>query len=94
VTLISGTRQAIAYCFRRQHLRRTVRIALVVGVVLTAINQLDIILAGDATTITWMKCPLNFIVPFVVSNLGLLSGRPRSNDVDAAPGRRAAHEGR
>jgi hypothetical protein len=25
----------------------------------------------------WVKCGLNFLVPFVVSNLGLLSGRAR-----------------
>jgi hypothetical protein len=66
---------AVGYCARPAHLRRTVRIALVVGVVLTAINQLDVIVAGDATTVTWLKCALNFVVPFVVSNLGLLSGR-------------------
>jgi len=44
-------------------------------VVLTAINQLDVIVSGDATTSTWVKCGLNFVVPFVVSNLGMLSGR-------------------
>ena len=69
-------REALAYCARRAHLRRTVRIALVVGVVLTAINQADVILSGNATATTWLKCALNFVVPFVVSNLGLLSGRP------------------
>jgi hypothetical protein len=66
-----------ALLHQRRHLRRTVRIALVVGVVLTAINQLDVIVGGDATTATWVKCGLNFLVPFVVSNLGLLSGRAR-----------------
>ena len=66
---------AFRYCARRDHLRRTVRIAFVVGLVLTAINQLDVILAGDSTAATWVKCGLNFVVPFVVSNLGLLSGR-------------------
>ncbi len=73
----AGTLDTLSYCLRRQHLRRTVRIALIVGVVLTVINQLDIILAGAATTLTWIKLPLNFLVPFVVSNLGLLSGRQR-----------------
>ncbi len=66
---------ALRYCGRRRHLRRTLRIALVVGVVLTAINQSDVIVGGDATTTTAVKCALNFVVPFVVSNLGLLSGR-------------------
>ena len=68
---------AISYCRERAHLRRTLRIALVVGIVLTAINQLDVIVSGDAGTATFIKCGLNFVVPFVVSNLGLLSGRPR-----------------
>ena len=75
-------RDALAYCFRREHLRRTLRIALVVGIVLTAINQLDVILRGDATTITWVKTGLNFCVPFVVSNLGLLAGRERESATD------------
>ena len=70
-----GLRGAIAYCCRRDHLSRTLRIALVVGIVLTAINQLDVIVRGDATAITFVKCGLNFVVPFIVSNLGLLSGR-------------------
>jgi hypothetical protein len=45
------------------------------GVVLTLINQLDVIARGDANTVTFIKCGLNFLVPFVVSNLGLLTGR-------------------
>lgn len=76
-------RAALDYCRRREHLRRTLTIALVVGLVLTAINQLDVILRGDAGTGTWVKCGLNFVVPFVVSNLGLLSGRGRG---DRRPG--------
>lgn len=66
---------ALRYCARREHLRRTLLIALVVGAILTAVNQLDVILAGGATTTTWVKSATNFVVPFVVSNLGLLAGR-------------------
>ena len=29
--------------------------------------------SGEATAATWLKYALNFAVPFVVSNLGLLS---------------------
>ena len=75
MTAPRGWRAAIAYCRRPEHLRRTLRIALVVGIVLTAINQLDVIVRGDATAFTWIKCAMNFVVPFIVSNLGLLSGR-------------------
>jgi hypothetical protein len=74
---MSAVREALRYCARPRHLRRTLTIALVVGLLLTAINQLDVILAGDATTATWIKSAANFVVPFAVSNLGLLSGRPR-----------------
>lgn len=63
------------YCARREHLRRTARIALAVGLLLTAINQGDAILSGPVTAMTALRCVLNFLVPFVVSNLGLLGGR-------------------
>jgi hypothetical protein len=36
-----------------------------------------VIARGDATSTTLAKAVLNYIVPFVVSNLGLLAGRPR-----------------
>jgi hypothetical protein len=68
-------REALRICRRREHLRRTIRIALVVGTILTLIKQLDVILRGDATSITWVKAGLNYCVPFVVSNLGLLAGK-------------------
>lgn len=64
------------FCARRENLRRTVRIALVVGVLLTVINQSGVIAAGDATTVTWVRCGLNFVVPFLVSNAGLLQRPP------------------
>jgi hypothetical protein len=70
-----GTRQMLRIVFQREHLRRTVRIALVVGVILTLINQADVIVGGDATAGTWVKTGLNFCVPFVVSNLGLIAGK-------------------
>jgi hypothetical protein len=66
---------ALRIVLRREHLRRTLRIALVVGTILTAINQADVIAGGDATLVTWIKTAANFCVPFVVSNLGLLAGK-------------------
>jgi hypothetical protein len=71
----SRVRDACAFCLQRRNLRRTLRIALVVGVVLTLINQGGVIAAGHASTATWVRCALNFVVPFLVSNAGLLSGR-------------------
>lgn len=67
--------EAIAFCLSRRNLRRTIAIALFVGVVLTLINQGSVIADGHSTTATWIRCALNFIVPFLVSNAGLLSAR-------------------
>jgi hypothetical protein len=67
-------RAALRIILEPQHLRRTLTIALVVGTVLTAINQADVIARGDATATTLVKAVLNYLVPFIVSNLGLLVG--------------------
>ena len=73
--LAGKVEDALSICVRREHLRRTVRIALVVGAILTLINQADVIIGGNAVALTWVKVGLNFCVPFVVSNLGLLAGK-------------------
>ena len=78
---------ALRIVVRREHLRRTLKIAFVVGCLLTVINQLDVFLNGDATALTLVKTGLNFCVPFVVSNLGLLAGK-RVERAAKAEGRR------
>ncbi len=56
-------------------------IALVVGTLLFCINQLDVVIRGDATTVVWVKTALTYVVPFVVSNLGVLTGTRRRADL-------------
>ncbi len=68
-------RASCRHCARPKNLRATVRIALVVGLVLTAINEGDAIVSGHFTPALGAKVPLNFVVPFIVSNLGLLAAR-------------------
>jgi hypothetical protein len=67
-------RVALATCRQPSNLRRTLTIALIVGCLLSIINQGDVIVHGDATGATVLKVCLNFVVPFVVSNLGVLTG--------------------
>ena len=57
-------------------------IAAVVGVVLTAINEGDLLVQGHVSATLFAKVPLNFLVPFVVSNLGLLASR---RDFESTP---------
>ncbi len=54
------------------HLRKTITIAVVVGTILFCINQLDVVLRGEATTAVWVKSVVTYLVPFFVSNAGVL----------------------
>jgi hypothetical protein len=57
---------------RRDHLRRTLTTALIVGTVLFLINQLDVVIEGKATWVTWVKSGVTYLVPFIVANIGIL----------------------
>ena len=69
---------AIEVCCERRTLWRTARIAAVVGLVLTGINEGDSLVNGNVSAGTVIKMALNFFVPFVVSNLGVLAGTRRA----------------
>ena len=49
------------------------RIALVVGTILSVINQGSVVVEGDATAMTWVRVAFNYLVPFVVSSIGYLA---------------------
>lgn len=65
-------REGLAVVTYRPHLVKTVRIALLIGTLLFAINQLDVFVRQDATAVTYLKVALTYVVPFCVSNYGLL----------------------
>lgn len=52
--------------------RRAVRVALLVGVILFAINQLDVVLRGEVTPLVVAKIILTFAVPYCVSTYSAL----------------------
>ena len=54
-------------------LRRSFWTALVVGTILTAINQGTLILAGSFPLVLLWKVPLTYCVPFCVASWGALS---------------------
>jgi hypothetical protein len=68
----SSWREAPAVILYRPHLRKTIRVALLVGTVLFAINQLDVVVRGAATPVVWIKAGVTYLVPFSVSNIGVL----------------------
>jgi len=63
------TRHAIVYPRVRD---RALRVALVVGVALFAINQLDVVLRGGFDAVVAAKILLTFAVPFTVSTYSAL----------------------
>src|SRR5262245_63894451 len=56
----------------RRMLRRSGLIAIVVGTILTAINQGDVLLAGQWSPALAWKLPLTYAVPFIVATLRAL----------------------
>jgi K+ transporter len=62
------------------HPKRTLTTALIVGTVLFLINQLDVVIAGGATWVTWMKSGVTYLVPFIVANIGILIATRRRPD--------------
>lgn len=59
------------------NVKRSVTIALVIGTLFVAMNQLEVILSGHATFVVWLKAGLTYLTPLCVSNLGMLSATYR-----------------
>ena len=77
-----------AVCLRcalrdRAMLGRSLRVALVVGTLLVAINQADALIAGPITSGLLMRIGLTYVVPFCVATYGALAnarGRAGADD--------------
>ena len=65
-------------CFDRSNLARCIGVAVLVGTLLFLINQADVVFSGLATAATWIKIGLSYLVPFFVSNYGIVVGSRRS----------------
>lgn len=66
-------KQAACTSAQRRHLLRTCSIALVVGTWLTLFNHGDILLTEGIETTMMVRVALNYMMPFIVANMGLLS---------------------
>lgn len=65
-------RAGLRYCLQRPQLRLTVPIALVAGVVLSVVNMGGMLMHGRIDFGVCVSCAIDFVVPFVALNLGLL----------------------
>jgi len=66
-------RDAVVLVVRGVTFRTASKIAVIVGTLLTAVNQGSVILAGDAELITWLRTAANYVIPYTVASLGYLA---------------------
>jgi hypothetical protein len=69
--------------------RRSLRIAAVVGTLLVAINYTDRALAGTLATADWLKMGLTYCVPYAVATYAAVEAlrRPTEQRTGRTPGR-------
>jgi hypothetical protein len=65
-------RAVLAYCLRRPQLRLTLPLGLVVGIALSLINKGYMIFSGNVDAEMCAVCALDFVIPFVALNAGLV----------------------
>jgi hypothetical protein len=66
---------ALRFLCRASVVRRNLTIALVVGLILSLVNQLDVILSGDLSGRVLLKIFFNFLVPFTVASVSCVVNR-------------------
>lgn len=70
----STRRQALGLFARGVTVRVAGGVALVVGTILSVVNQGDVILGGGASWLTWIRVGVNYLTPYVVASIGFLAG--------------------
>lgn len=65
-------RAALRWCLQRPQLRLTLPIALAAGVVLSLVNMGGMLMHGRIDLGVCASCAIDFLVPFLALNLGLL----------------------
>ncbi|MDQ3113740.1 MAG: nitrate/nitrite transporter NrtS [Actinomycetota bacterium] len=67
--------EGVLLFLRGRTARTAAPVAAVVGTVLSAVNQGDVVLGGDAGLSTWVRIAVNYLVPFLVASFGFLAAR-------------------
>ena len=66
-------RDAVVLIVQGVTYRTASRVALVVGTILSAVNQGTVIANGSAVATTWVRVAINYVVPYTVASIGYLS---------------------
>ncbi len=71
----SRTGEGLLLLLRGRTVQTAAPVSAVVGTVLSAVNQGEILLGGVAGPATWVRIGVNYLVPFLVASYGFLSAR-------------------
>ncbi len=77
-TTWSSWREVIPLITAPRQLKKTASVALIVGSAFFAMNQLGVIVAGQATAVVWLKAALTYLTPLLVSSFGAASATRQS----------------
>ena len=66
----SSAREAFVLIAHGHTCKTASRVALVVGTLLTLVNQTTVIAAGHITTVTWLRVGFNYAIPYTVASIG------------------------
>lgn len=69
----SSSVEAVRLIARGYTFRTCIRVALVVGTLLSIVNQGAIVVGGHSDAMTAVRIGVNYLVPFVVSSVGYLA---------------------
>lgn len=67
--------RVVALFLRGATIRTASPVAVVMGTILSLINQGQLVWSGSATTGTWVRIGLNYVVPFIVASWAFLAAR-------------------
>ena len=65
--------QAIGLILRGVTFPTAIRVALVVGTLLSVINQGGVVMSGDAGAVTGVRVVCNYLIPYTVASIGYLA---------------------
>lgn len=70
--------EAMLLVLRGRTARVAAPVAAVVGTVISAVNQGDVIVTGEANTVTLARIAVNYVVPYIVASVAYLSACRRT----------------
>ena len=73
-------REALGLIVRGVTFHTASRVALVVGTLLTLVNQGEVILNGQQTAATYVRVAFNYLIPYAVASIGYLAPLRATSD--------------